>query len=88
MEQNEQEANAKYKISSKSGENEVVAENESNCQICCLPVTFHMFKVWGNNGSKIDGPITGKDFQDNQLQFSLLFQAALEALRVLNLNNN
>ncbi|KAL8123363.1 hypothetical protein AgCh_011364 [Apium graveolens] len=39
--------------------------------LACL---VYQFQVWGNNGSKIDGPITGKDFQDNQLQFSLLFQ--------------
>ncbi|KAL8111192.1 hypothetical protein AgCh_019057 [Apium graveolens] len=45
-------------------------------------------KVWGKTGSKIYGPITGKDYQDNQLRFSLLCQAALEAPRVLNLNSN
>ncbi|KAL1830302.1 hypothetical protein ACET3Z_008714 [Daucus carota] len=45
-------------------------------------------KVWGKTKSKIYGPITGKDFQDNQLRFSLLCQAALEAPRVLNLNSN
>ncbi|KAL8111195.1 hypothetical protein AgCh_019057 [Apium graveolens] len=31
-------------------------------------------KVWGKTGSKIYGPITGKDYQDNQLRFSLLCQ--------------
>nr|XP_023896623.1 granule-bound starch synthase 1, chloroplastic/amyloplastic-like [Quercus suber] len=45
-------------------------------------------KVWGKTKSKIYGPITGEDFQDNQLRFSLLCQAALEAPRVLALNSN
>ncbi|KAL4622063.1 hypothetical protein ACB092_06G270000 [Castanea dentata] len=36
----------------------------------------------------IYGPIAGVDFQDNQLRFSLLCQAALEAPRVLALNSN
>lgn len=45
-------------------------------------------KVWGKTKSKIYGPITGEDYQDNQLRFSLLCQAALEAPRVLNLNSN
>ncbi|XP_048127912.1 granule-bound starch synthase 1, chloroplastic/amyloplastic-like isoform X3 [Rhodamnia argentea] len=43
-------------------------------------------KVWGKTGSKIYGPQAGKDYTDNQLRFSLLCQAALEAPRVLNLN--
>ncbi|XP_065624098.1 granule-bound starch synthase 1, chloroplastic/amyloplastic-like [Quercus suber] len=45
-------------------------------------------KVWGKTKSKIYGPITGEDFQDNQLRFSLLCRAALEAPRVLALNSN
>ncbi|KAG7952773.1 hypothetical protein I3843_12G075600 [Carya illinoinensis] len=45
-------------------------------------------KVWGKTGSKIYGPRTGLDYQDNQLRFSLLCQAALEAPRVLNLNSS
>lgn len=45
-------------------------------------------KVWGKTGGKIYGPVTGTDYQDNQLRFSLLCQAALEAPRVLNLNNS
>jgi granule-bound starch synthase len=45
-------------------------------------------KVWGKTGSKVYGPETGVDYQDNQLRFSLLCQAALEAPRVLNLNSN
>ncbi|XP_042503510.1 granule-bound starch synthase 1, chloroplastic/amyloplastic-like [Macadamia integrifolia] len=45
-------------------------------------------KVWGKTGSKIYGPTTGVDYEDNQLRFSMLCQAALEAPRVLNLNNN
>ncbi|KAM4105266.1 hypothetical protein ACJW30_06G219200 [Castanea mollissima] len=45
-------------------------------------------KVWGKTKSKIYGPIAGEDFQDNQLRFSLLCQAALEAPRVLALNSN
>ncbi|KAI6706956.1 hypothetical protein NL676_009918 [Syzygium grande] len=44
-------------------------------------------KVWGKTGSKVYGPRTGQDYKDNQLRFSLLCQAALEAPRVLNLNN-
>lgn len=43
-------------------------------------------KVWGKTGSKIYGPKTGQDYLDNELRFSLLCQAALEAPRVLNLN--
>ncbi|KAK2649956.1 hypothetical protein Ddye_017445 [Dipteronia dyeriana] len=45
-------------------------------------------KVWGKTKSKIYGPIAGEDYQDNQLRFSLLCQAALEAPRILNLNRN
>ncbi|KAK3194523.1 hypothetical protein Dsin_025833 [Dipteronia sinensis] len=45
-------------------------------------------KVWGKTKSKIYGPIAGEDYQDNQLRFSLLCQAALEAPRILNLNSN
>ncbi|XP_030931879.1 granule-bound starch synthase 1, chloroplastic/amyloplastic-like [Quercus lobata] len=45
-------------------------------------------KVWGKTKSKIYGPMAGEDFQDNQLRFSLLCQAALEAPRVLALNSN
>lgn len=45
-------------------------------------------KVWGKTGSKIYGPKAGVDYKDNQLRFSLLCLAALEAPRVLNLNNN
>ncbi|KAL2653288.1 hypothetical protein R1flu_021416 [Riccia fluitans] len=45
-------------------------------------------KVWGKTGGKIYGPVTGTDYQDNQLRFSLFAQAAIEATRVLNLNSN
>lgn len=45
-------------------------------------------KVWGKTGSKLYGPIAGTDYDNNQLRFSLLCQAALEAPRVLNLSNN
>ncbi|KAK8585992.1 hypothetical protein V6N13_130518 [Hibiscus sabdariffa] len=45
-------------------------------------------KVWGKTGSKIYGPNAGVDYKDNQLRFSLLCLAALEAPRVLNLNSN
>nr|ABU98330.1 granule-bound starch synthase I [Austrostipa aristiglumis] len=45
-------------------------------------------KVWGKTGEKIYGPDTGTDYKDNQLRFSLLCQTALEAPRILNLNNN
>ncbi|KAE8658593.1 Granule-bound starch synthase 1 [Hibiscus syriacus] len=45
-------------------------------------------KVWGKTGSKIYGPKAGTDYKDNQLRFSLLCLAALEAPRVLNLNSN
>ncbi|CAN0840796.1 Granule-bound starch synthase 1, chloroplastic/amyloplastic [Linum grandiflorum] len=45
-------------------------------------------KVWGKTGSKVYGPTAGIDYKDNQLRFSLLCQAALEAPRVLNLNSN
>ncbi|KAL2902969.1 Granule-bound starch synthase 1 chloroplastic/amyloplastic [Bienertia sinuspersici] len=45
-------------------------------------------KVWGKTGSKLYGPKAGTDYDDNQIRFSLLCQAALEAPRVLSLNNN
>ncbi|MBA0616081.1 hypothetical protein Godav_016159 [Gossypium davidsonii] len=45
-------------------------------------------KVWGKTGSKIYGPRAGLDYKDNQLRFSLLCLAALEAPRVLNLNSS
>ncbi|KHG03349.1 Granule-bound starch synthase 1, chloroplastic/amyloplastic [Gossypium arboreum] len=45
-------------------------------------------KVWGKTASKIYGPRAGLDYEDNQLRFSLLCQAALEAPRVLNLNSS
>jgi len=45
-------------------------------------------KVWGKTGGKIYGPETGKDYQDNELRFSLLCQAAIEAPRVLNLSSS
>ncbi|KAL5572208.1 hypothetical protein UlMin_021805 [Ulmus minor] len=45
-------------------------------------------KVWGKTGSKIYGPVAGVDYQENQLRFSLLCQAALEAPRVLNLTSS
>uniref|UniRef100_A0A3Q7IRF5 Starch synthase, chloroplastic/amyloplastic n=3 Tax=Solanum lycopersicum TaxID=4081 RepID=A0A3Q7IRF5_SOLLC len=45
-------------------------------------------KVWGKTGSKIYGPKAGLDYLDNELRFSLLCQAALEAPRVLNLNSS
>nr|AJG44453.1 granule-bound starch synthase [Lilium davidii var. unicolor] len=45
-------------------------------------------KVWGKTGGKLYGPVTGTDYDDNQLRFSLLCLAALEAPRVLNLNNS
>ncbi|XP_078162198.1 granule-bound starch synthase 1, chloroplastic/amyloplastic-like [Carex rostrata] len=44
-------------------------------------------KVRGKTGGKIYGPVTGTDYQDNQLRFSLLCLAALEAPRILNLSN-
>ncbi|XP_006343762.1 granule-bound starch synthase 1, chloroplastic/amyloplastic isoform X1 [Solanum tuberosum] len=45
-------------------------------------------KVWGKTGSKIYGPKAGLDYLDNELRFSLLCQAALEAPKVLNLNSS
>ncbi|XP_054825384.1 granule-bound starch synthase 1, chloroplastic/amyloplastic-like [Prosopis cineraria] len=45
-------------------------------------------KVWGKTESKLYGPRAGLDYKDNQLRFSLLCQAALEAPRVLNLNSS
>ncbi|KAI4352663.1 hypothetical protein L6164_006891 [Bauhinia variegata] len=44
-------------------------------------------KVWGKTGSRLYGPRAALDYEDNQLRFSLLCQAALEAPRILNLNN-
>lgn len=45
-------------------------------------------KVYGKTGSKIYGPVTGTDYEDNPLRFSLFNQAVLLAPLVLNLNNN
>ncbi|CAN6480481.1 unnamed protein product [Victoria cruziana] len=45
-------------------------------------------KVWGKTQGKLYGPKAGEDYEDNQLRFSLLCLAALEAPRVLNLKNN
>ncbi|XP_047946523.1 granule-bound starch synthase 1, chloroplastic/amyloplastic [Salvia hispanica] len=45
-------------------------------------------KVIGKTTSKIYGPSAGEDYEDNQLRFSMLCLAALEAPRVLNLNSN
>ncbi|XVF51184.1 hypothetical protein PTKIN_Ptkin04bG0164100 [Pterospermum kingtungense] len=45
-------------------------------------------KVWGKTKSQIYGPKAGVDYDDNQLRFSLLCQAALEAPRVLNLKSS
>ncbi|KAL9269369.1 Granule-bound starch synthase 1, chloroplastic/amyloplastic-like protein [Drosera capensis] len=45
-------------------------------------------KVWGKTASKIYGPKAGKDYDDNQLRFGLLCQAALLAPLVLNLNSS
>nr|AED99564.1 GBSS1 [Zea mays subsp. mays]AED99576.1 GBSS1 [Zea mays subsp. mays]AED99584.1 GBSS1 [Zea mays subsp. mays]AED99585.1 GBSS1 [Zea mays subsp. mays]AED99586.1 GBSS1 [Zea mays subsp. mays] len=45
-------------------------------------------RVWGKTEEKIYGPVAGTDYRDNQLRFSLLCQAALEAPRILSLNNN
>ncbi|KAF4366493.1 hypothetical protein F8388_003731 [Cannabis sativa] len=45
-------------------------------------------KVWGKTASKIYGPIAGEDYQDNQLRFSLLCQAALEVPRILNFTSS
>lgn len=45
-------------------------------------------KVWGKTKSMIYGPNAGVDYEDNQLRFSLLSLAALEAPRVLNLTSN
>uniref|UniRef100_A0A7N0UGN2 Granule-bound starch synthase 1, chloroplastic/amyloplastic n=1 Tax=Kalanchoe fedtschenkoi TaxID=63787 RepID=A0A7N0UGN2_KALFE len=45
-------------------------------------------KVWGKTTSKVYGPNAGEDYEDNQLRFSILCQAALEAPRVLNLNSS
>ncbi|KAL7003777.1 NDP-glucose--starch glucosyltransferase [Sarracenia purpurea var. burkii] len=49
---------------------------------------FFLQKVWGKTETKIYGPKAGVDYEDNQLRFSLLCQAALEAPRVLNLSSN
>ncbi|XP_073052098.1 granule-bound starch synthase 1, chloroplastic/amyloplastic-like [Primulina eburnea] len=45
-------------------------------------------KVWGKTKSKLYGPNAGTDYEDNQLRFSLLCQAAIEATRVLSLNSS
>ncbi|GJP45434.1 hypothetical protein CLOM_g4827 [Closterium sp. NIES-68] len=45
-------------------------------------------KVYGKTGSKVYGPKTGVDYDDNVLRFSLFNQAALMAPKVLRLDNN
>ncbi|CAI5512402.1 unnamed protein product [Closterium sp. Naga37s-1] len=45
-------------------------------------------KVYGKTGSKVYGPKTGVDYDDNVLRFSLFNQAALMAPKVLALSNN
>uniref|UniRef100_A0A9I9CMB6 Starch synthase, chloroplastic/amyloplastic n=1 Tax=Cucumis melo TaxID=3656 RepID=A0A9I9CMB6_CUCME len=45
-------------------------------------------EVWGKTKSKLYGPNAGVDYDDNQLRFSLLCQAALLAPLVLNLNSS
>lgn len=45
-------------------------------------------KVWGKTGSKIYGPNSGTDYDDNQFRFMLLAKAAIEAATVLNLDSN
>ncbi|KAI3825150.1 hypothetical protein L1987_06626 [Smallanthus sonchifolius] len=45
-------------------------------------------KVWGKTASTIYGPVAGTDYLDNQIRFSLLCRASLEAPRVLNLNSS
>ncbi|XP_038906878.1 granule-bound starch synthase 1, chloroplastic/amyloplastic [Benincasa hispida] len=45
-------------------------------------------KVWGKTKSKLYGPNAGVDYDDNQLRFSLLCQAALLAPLVLNLDSS
>lgn len=45
-------------------------------------------KVWGKTGSKIYGPTSGEDYDDNQFRFMLLAKAAIEATRVLSLDSN
>lgn len=47
---------------------------------------LYLAKVWGKTNSKLYGPMAGKDYQDNQLRFSLFAQAAIEAARILDLN--
>ncbi|KAG0474512.1 hypothetical protein HPP92_014198 [Vanilla planifolia] len=49
---------------------------------------MYLEKVCGKTEGKIYGPVTGTDYEDNQLRFSLLCLAALEAPRVLNLKNS
>jgi len=56
-----------------------------------LPFVDHPWfleKVWGKTGGKIYGPETREDYQDNELRFSLLCQAAIDAPRILNLSSS
>ncbi|XP_039169312.1 granule-bound starch synthase 1, chloroplastic/amyloplastic-like [Eucalyptus grandis] len=62
--------------------------DEANLSPHCLMFDLSTLKVWGKTGSKVYGPRAGLDYKDNQLRFSLLCQAALEAPQVLNLNNS
>ncbi|KAG0556017.1 hypothetical protein KC19_11G019700 [Ceratodon purpureus] len=45
-------------------------------------------KVWGKTGSRIYGPNSGEDYDDNQFRFQLLAKAAIEVSRVLSLDSN
>ncbi|CAM6022266.1 unnamed protein product [Sphagnum balticum] len=49
---------------------------------------FFLAKVWGKTGGKIYGPTSGLDYEDNQLRFSLLAKAAIEAASILSLDSN
>lgn len=53
-----------------------------------MSLCFCWFQVRGKTKEKIYGPDAGTDYEDNQQRFSLLCQAALEAPRILNLDNN
>ncbi|XP_024402880.1 granule-bound starch synthase 1, chloroplastic/amyloplastic [Physcomitrium patens] len=49
---------------------------------------LYLSKVWGKTGSKIYGPRSGEDYDDNQFRFMLLAKAAIEAAKVLSLDSN
>lgn len=44
------------------------------------------FQVWGKTGTKLYGPTTGDDYDDNQLRFSLFCQVLYRILSIFSVS--